>query len=153
MSAMDACETGLLSLIFTNANGPANIGDATGLRGSTTAGNFFISLHTANPGTTESTGTQLTSEAAYGGPYARQSTARATGAGGWLVTGATADNVTAISFPACTSLSESETHFGVGSASSGAGVLHFWGALTAPLAVSTGITPSFAVGALDVTLD
>lgn len=146
MSATNVFENGLLSLIFENAN-YANVGDATGLRGSSTAGVFYISLHTANP---NETGNQTTSEAAYGS-YARQSVARSTA--GWTVASGTADNDAAINFPAAASGSETETHFGVGSDVSGVGNLFLWGALTASLAVSTGITPSFAIGALDVTLD
>lgn len=146
MSATNAFEDKILSLVFENANA-ANIGDATGLRGSTTAGVFYISLHTANP---NETGTQTTSEAAYGS-YARQSVARSTA--GWTVTSGVADNDAAITFPAATSGSETETHFGIGSDVSGVGNLNIWGALTAGLAVSAGITPSFAIGALDVTLD
>lgn len=146
MSATNAFEDKILSLVFENANA-ANIGDATGLRGSTTAGVFYISLHTANP---NETGTQTTSEAAYGS-YARQSVARSTA--GWTVTSGVADNDAAITFPAATSGSETETHFGIGSDVSGVGNLNIWGALTAGLTVSAGITPSFAIGALDVTLD
>ena len=147
MSATNVFENGILSLIFENAN-YANVGDATGLRGSTTAGVFYISLHTANP---NETGSQNTTEAAYGGPYARVSVARSTA--GWTVASGVADNDSAITFAACTSGSETETHLGVGSDSSGAGNLFLWGALTSSLAVSSGITPSFAAGALDVTLD
>lgn len=146
MSATNAFETSLLGLIITNVDA-ANVGDATGLRGSTTAGVFWISLHTGDPG---ETGTQTTSEAAYGA-YARQDEARNTTQ--WTVTGNTADNDNVIGFPQASSGSETETHFGLGSASSGAGNLFLYGALTAVLAVSTGITPSFAVGALDITLD
>jgi hypothetical protein len=146
MSATNVMENGLLSLIFENAN-YANVGDATGLRGSSTAGNFRISLHTANP---NETGSQTTSEAAYGS-YARQDVVRSTA--GWTVAAGVADNDAVINFPAATSGSETETHFGIGSDTSGAGNLFFWGALAAGLAVSTGITPSFAAGALDITLD
>jgi hypothetical protein len=146
MSATNVFENGLLSLIFENAN-YANVGDATGLRGSTTAGSFYISLHTANP---NETGSQTTSEAAYTS-YARQAVARSTA--GWTVASGVADNDSAINFPAATGGSETETHFGIGSDVSAAGNLFLWGALTAGLAVSTGITPSFAAGALDVTLD
>ena len=64
-----------------------------------------------------------------------------------------ADNDAAINFPAATGGSESETHFGIGSDASAAGNLFLWGALSAALAVSSGITPSFAIGALDITLD
>ena len=45
------------------------------------------------------------------------------------------------------------THFGIGSDSTTAGNLFFKGALGASLAVSSGITPSFAIGELDVNLD
>lgn len=146
MSATNVFENGLLSLIFENAN-YANVGDATGLRGSSTAGSFYISLHTANP---NETGSQTTSEGAYTS-YARVAVARSTA--GWSVASGVADNDSAISFPAATGGSETETHFGIGSDASGAGNLFLWGALTASLAVSSGITPSFAAGALDVTLD
>lgn len=146
MSATNAFENGLLSLIFENAN-YANVGDATGLRGSSTAGVFYISLHTANP---NETGTQTTSEAGYTS-YARVSVARSTS--GWSVASGTASNDGAINFPAATGGSETETHFGVGSDVSGTGNLFVWGALTSSLAVSSGITPSFAAGALQVSLD
>lgn len=146
MSATNAFENGLLSLIFENAN-YANVGDATGLRGSSTAGVFFISLHTSNPG---ETGTQTTSEAAYTS-YARVSVARSTS--GWTVASGTCTNDGAINFPACTGGSETETSFGIGSDTSGTGNLFMKGSLTSSLAVSSGITPSFAAGALSVTLD
>lgn len=144
MSATNAFENGLLSLIFENAN-YANVGDATGLRGSTTAGVFWISLHTADPG---ETGAQNTSEAGYTG-YARVSVARSTS--GWTVASGVADNDSAITFGACTAGSSSVTNFGIGSDTSGVGNLFLKGAST--LSVSVGITPSFAAGALDVTLD
>lgn len=146
MSATNVFENGLLSLIFENAN-YANVGDATGLRGSSTAGVFYVSLHTANP---NEAGSQNTSEAAYTS-YARQSVARSTS--GWTVASGVADNDSTISFPVATGGSETETHFGIGSDVSAAGNLFLWGALTAGLAVSSGITPQFAAGALDITLD
>jgi len=146
MSATNVLENGLLSLIFENAN-YANVGDAGGLRGSVTAGVFYISVHTANP---NETGSQTTSEAAYTS-YARVSVARSTA--GWSVAAGVADNDAAVTFPAATGGSETETHFGIGSDASGAGNLFLWGALAASLAVSAGITPQFAIGALDITLD
>ena len=145
--ATDAFETSLLGLIITNVDA-ANVGDATGLRGSTTAGVFWISLHTG--GGPADTGNQTTNESAYGG-YARQDEARNTTQ--WTVTGATADNDNAIGFPAAVSGAETETGFGLGSTLTGAGNLFLYGTLTAVLAVSAGITPSFAAGALDITLD
>ena len=146
MSATNLFETSLLGLLFTNVDA-ANVGDATGLRGSTTAGVFWISLHTGTPG---ETGDQTTSETVYTN-YARQDEARNTTQ--WTVTGNTADNDNAIGYPTCGATGATLTHFGLGSATSGAGNLFLYGTLTASLAVSNGVTPSFASGALDVSLD
>lgn len=146
MSATNAFETALLTLYFNNVD-HANIGDAAGLQNSATAGSFYVSLHTADPG---EAGTQTTSEATYTG-YARVAVARS--AGGWTVSGGNVSNAAAVSFGACTAGSNTITHFGLGSDLSGAGNLFFKGALTASLAVSAGITPSFAIGELDVNAD
>lgn len=149
MSLGDTAEGDILKLLFNNTNW-ANVGDATGLRGSSTAGSFFISLHTANPG---ETGTQTTSEAAYTS-YARVAVARSSG--GWTISGTSptqAANAAAINFPQCTGSTETETHFIVGRDTSGAGESLYYGALTSSLAVSTNITPSFAIGALICTMD
>lgn len=148
MSATDAFETSLLQLILQNSN-IANIGDATGLRGSTTAGVLYISLHTADPG---ETGNQSTSETAYTN-YARVSITRASGAGGWTVAGNNGSNTSAITFATCGTTGATITHFGVGTSSSGVGNLLFKGALTSSLAVSSGVTPSFAAGDLDINAD
>ena len=149
MSASNVFESGMLSLIFTNSN-YANVGDATGLRGSSTAGSFYIGLHTSDPG---ETGSQTTNETSYGS-YARQAVARS--GSGWTVSGTAptqAANAAAITFPACTSGTPTITHFSIGSDVSGTGNLFISGALTASLAVSSGITPNFAINALVVTLD
>lgn len=146
MSASNAFETALLALILQNTN-LANVGDATGLRGSTTAGVLYISLHTADPG---EAGTQSTSEATYTG-YARVSVVRS--AVGWTVSGNNGSNAAAVTFGACTAGTNTITYFGIGSASSGAGNLFLSGALASSLAVSTGITPNFAIGDLDVNVD
>jgi hypothetical protein len=143
MSATDVFENGLLSLIFENAN-YANVGDATGLRGSSTAGVFYISLHTADPG---EVGDQTTSESAYTN-YARVSVARSTA--GWSVASGVADNDGAITFAACGVTGSTITHVGIGSDTSGAGNRFMNG--TASLVVSAGITPAFAAGALDISL-
>jgi hypothetical protein len=148
MSASNSFETLILQLLFENANA-ANIGDATGLRGSSTAGSLYISLHTADPG---EGGSQTTSEATYTG-YARVAVARSTA--GWTVTGNSVSNDAAVTFGACTAGSSTCTYFGIGTDSSGAGTLLLSGALTSPssLAVTAGITPSFAIGALTTTAD
>ena len=145
MSATNALENALLSLIFENANSGLNIGDATGLRGSSTAGNVYISLHTGDPG---EAGSQTTSESAYTN-YARQTVARSTA--GWTTASGTCDNDAEIAFPACGVTGSSVTHCGIGSNISTAGDLYFKG--TSTLSVSTGITPRFIAGALDISLD
>jgi hypothetical protein len=146
MSLTNAAETALLNLLFANIDW-ANIGDAGGLQNSATAGSFYISLHTADPG---EAGDQTTSEATYTG-YARVAVARS--GAGWTVSGNNASNAAAVTFGACTAGSNTITHFGIGTASSGAGNLIASGALSASLAVSSGITPEFAIGALDVNAD
>ena len=146
MSATNAFETALLQLILQNSN-IANIGDATGLRGSSTAGSLYISLHTADPG---ETGDQTTSETAYTN-YTRVAVARS--GAGWTVSGNNGSNAAAVAFPTGGATGATITHFGVGTASSGTGVLLFKGALTSSLAVSSGITPSFPIGDLDINAD
>lgn len=147
MSLKNFFEDDLLELIFTNVALP-NVGDASGLQPSATAGVFYISLHTSEPAETVSA--QTDNEAAYTS-YARQSVARS--GSGWTVASGLVDNDAAITFPAATGGSETENAFGIGSDVSGAGNLDMTGALTAGLAVSSGITPEFAAGDLDVTAD
>lgn len=125
MSKSNACETALLELLFKNTNF-ANVGDATGLRGSTTAGSLYVSLHTADPG---EAGDQSTSEIAYTS-YARVAVARS--GSGWTVTGNSVSPAANISFPTGTGGSGTATHFGIGTAASGAGVLLYAGQITTP---------------------
>jgi hypothetical protein len=146
MSKSNAWETALLNLVFNNTDA-ANIGDATGLRGSSTAGSFYVSLHTGDPG---EAGNQTTNECAYTS-YARVAVARS--GSGWTVSGNTVTNAALIQFPQCTGGSETATHFGIGTASSSTGVLLYKGALSASLAISSGIQPQFAAGDLDGTED
>jgi len=147
MSLSTAAESDLLKLIFQNTNF-ANVGDATGLRGSSTAGSFYIALHTADPG---EAGDQTTSEATYTG-YGRVAVARSSG--GWTVSGTTqVANAAAINFAACTGGSNTITYFSAGVASSGASEIICSGALTASLAISNGITASYAIGALTISAD
>lgn len=144
----NTAESDLLSLVFKNVSW-ANVGNAGGLLQSTVAGSFFIGLST---GTLSGTSTQTTTEAAYTS-YARVAVARS--GSGWTVTGSaptTAENAAAVTFPACTGSSETETYAVIGRDSSGAGEVIFWGALSSSLAVSSGITPSFAINALAATL-
>ena len=149
MSLSNAAENDLLLLLFQNANW-ANLGDATGVRGATTAGSFFISLHTADPA---ETGNQSTNEATYTG-YARVAVARS--AGGWTVSGTAPTqvaNAAVVTFGLCTAGTNTLTHFAIGRDTSGVGEIVISGALTASLIVNPGITPSFAIGTLVATAD
>jgi hypothetical protein len=135
MSKSNSLETSLLSHILNNAD-IANIGDATGLRGSSTAGSLYLSLHTADPG---EAGDQTTSEIAYTS-YARFAVARSGAV--WTVTGNSAVLASPpASFVAGTGGSGTATHFGLGTASSGAGVLLYKGAITPNITCGDGITP------------
>lgn len=136
MSKGNTTENDLLALFF----------NATALSWNANT-NLFVSLHTADPG---EAGNQTTSECAYGG-YARQTVARS--GSGWTVSGNTAQNASTISFPECTSGSETITHVAIGTATSGTGQILYKGALSASRSVSSGITPQFAAGGLVVTED
>src|SRR5215213_9797447 len=113
MSKTNAFEISLLTLLFNNTN-IANVGDATGVRGSTAAGNFYVSLHTADPG---ETGDQTTNEAAYGG-YARAPVARTSA--GWTISSpsgvGTVSPTAQVNFATGTAGPGTGTHFGIGTA-------------------------------------
>ncbi|MFN7596130.1 MAG: hypothetical protein ACK5PT_05155 [Cereibacter sp.] len=134
MSKSDAFESALLALIFQNTN-IANIGDATGLRGAAAAGQLFVALHTADPG---EAGTQTTNEVAYTG-YARVGLARSSG--GFTITGNSVSPAANVDFPACTAGSATATHFSIGVASTGAGMVLYKGAITPTIAIAAGVTP------------
>lgn len=149
MSLGNSAENNLMLHLFQNAAW-ANVGDAVGIRGSTVAGSFFVSLHTASPG---EAGTQITSEAAYTN-YARVAVARS--AAGWAVSATAptqAANVAATTFPQSTSGPETESDFAVGRDTAGAGEILWYGTLTASLVVNNLVTPSFAISALVCTAD
>jgi len=116
MSLSNAAENAILQLIFQNTAW-ANIGDATGPRGSTTPGSFWFSLHNADPG---EAGTAITNETAYAG-YARVAAARSSG--GFTVSGSSVSPAATVTFPTCTGAGDTITHFGVVSTASGAGIL------------------------------
>jgi hypothetical protein len=146
MSFSNATETALWQLVFQNANW-AGVGDATGLRNSTAAGNFHVALHTADPG---EAGDQTATECNYTG-YGRIAVARA--AAGWAIATNTVSNNGVITFNQCTNGTNTVSHFSVGHNTSGASPIIVSGALTSNLAVSAGITPSFAANQLTAVLD
>lgn len=139
MSKSNAWETGILSLLFTNDNF-ANVGDATGLRGSSTAGSLYFSLHTADPG---EGGDQTTNEIAYTS-YARVAVARS--AAGWTVTADAVAVDANVTFPAGTGGSGTATHWGLGTASSSTGVLLYKGTITPNIVCGNGVTPTLTAG-------
>ena len=107
--------------------------------------NVYIALCTASVADTD-TGSTIT-EAGYTS-YARVQT----DGDDWNAYASdVADNANAITFPACTGSSSTATHFAILDAST-AGNLLLFDALDSSLAISTGITPSFAAGTLTVTV-
>ncbi len=134
MSFSNTTETAVLEYIFDSA-APAWAGNA----------NFWIALHTADPG---ETGTAVTSETAYTS-YARVAVSRSTG---FTVSGDTATNAALIQFPQCTGTGATLTHFSVVTTSSGAGDIIVRGALSASLVVGSGVQPQFASGQLSAVL-
>jgi hypothetical protein len=148
MSATDQFENDLLDLIFTNVDAP-NIGDAAGLQNSAAPGSAQISLHT-DAGAVNDTHTLTTQfEAAYTS-YARQTVARSVA--GWTVASGLVDNDAAITFPQSGSGPETENQFGITLQATG-DFLQIYGAITTPLVVNNGITPEFAIGDLDISID
>ena len=139
MSKSNAWETGLLSLLFTNDNF-ANVGDATGLRGSSVAGSLYFSLHTADPG---EAGDQTTNEITYTS-YARVAVARS--AAGWTVTADAVAVDADVTFPAGIGGSGTATHWGLGTASSAAGVLLYKGTISPNIVTGNGVTPVLTAG-------
>lgn len=143
MSFGNQTETDILALYF-EATAIANIADNAG---SSPLTNLYVSLHTGSPA---DTGDQTTNECAYTS-YARVAVARS--GSGWTTTSGQVVNDAAVTFPQATGGSETATHFGIGTGSSGTGKLIVWGALNGSLAISSGITPEFGAGDLSVTLD
>lgn len=134
MTKSNATETDILAKIFT----------ATALPWDAET-NLDIHLHTADPG---EAGTSATSEATYG-DYAVVTVARSTS--GWTVAGNTCTNDNLIQFPQCASGSNTLTHVSI--TPEGDTQILYSGALNSPLAVSTGIQPQFAAGALAIVED
>lgn len=146
MSKSDALESDLLKLLF-QATPIANIADNAAASPLT---NLYIALHTADPG---DTGNQSTNEATYTG-YARIPVLRTSA--GFTLSGTSPTqiaNSSTITFGQCTAGSSTVTFFSIGVAVSGATKILYSGALTASLAISNGITPSFSAGQLVCTED
>lgn len=100
---------------------------------------FYISLHTADPGPA---GTQATSEISYTG-YARVAINRDNTSAGWTVSSAESVSPQAnIIFPVCTGGSSPVAgYWGIGEAGSGAGNLLYSGPISPSITVSLGVQP------------
>lgn len=135
MSLGNTTETDIMTYIF-DTTAPAWAANA----------NFWVALHTADPG---ETGTATTSEAAYTS-YARVAVSRTTG---FTVSGNQVSNAAAVQFPQSTGAGSDVTHFSIVTTASGAGQIILRGALSAAVSTGVGIQPQFAIGALTATVD
>lgn len=140
MSKSNTFENEILAHIFNNAN-IANIGDATGLRGSSAAGSLYLSLHTADPG---EAGTATTNEISYTG-YARKAVARSPA--GFTVSGNAVTLTADVDFGKMTAgTGGTVTHFAVVKEVSGASVVLYKGAASPTIVVANGIIPRLETG-------
>lgn len=135
MSKSNTFENELLLLIFNNT-AIADIGDAAGLRATTTAGSLYWALHTADPG---EAGSAVTSETAYTG-YARVAGARSGAA--FTVTANSVSPAANVDFGECTASAGGPiTHFSVVNTASGAGKILYSGTMTPNITMAVGVIP------------
>jgi len=129
MSKTNVFETQLLEAIFEN-----DVGGLGNLLEAGTLLNLYVSLHVGDPG---EGGDQETNEATYTS-YARVELVRASA---FTVTGNSVSPDAAITFPAGTGGSGTVTHFGIGTLTSGAGILMYSGTVTPNIVTGSGVTP------------
>lgn len=134
MSFSNATETTLSAKIFTAT--AISWDDAT---------QFDIHLHTADPG---EAGASTANEATYTSYTAVTVNRNATD---WTVSGGTTTNDNLIQFPQATGGTNTITHVSI--TPNGSTEIIVSGALNASVAVSSGIQPQFAAGALTITID
>lgn len=135
MSASNTTENDLVLYIF-DSTAPSWAGNA----------NFYVRLHSADPG---EAGTATTNEISYTG-YDGVAVSRTTG---FTISGNEASNAALLQFPLCTGGSATATYFSVCTTQNGAGQIIVSGALSASLSISNGIQPQFNSGELDVVID
>lgn len=132
MSKSDTFENDLVKLIF-NGTAIANLADNAA---SAPLTSLYVSLHTADPG---EAGTQTTNEISYTG-YARVAVARTSG--GFTVSGNSVNLAANVEFGTMTAgAGGTVTHWGIGTAASGAGKILYSGTVTPNLAIANGSTP------------
>lgn len=139
MSKSNVLENDIVEFLFNNVAMPSY------------GSNLYLSLHTADPGEAGDQETNEVSTSAYTS-YARVAVSRDNT--GWTVGTNTSTNAALVQFPQCTGgTGATITHVGIGTASTGPGILLASGALNASLAVSNLIQPQFAASALTYTED
>lgn len=142
-SMTDGFETALLTLLFNNT-AITNIGDASGLVATSTAGSTQLSLATVAYIDGD---TLLTADECDYTGYARPTQARSSG--GWTVSGDTVSNAALIQFGEMSGgASDTAVHLGLGFIATG-DVLRMHADLNADLVINVGVNPQFAIGALD----
>jgi hypothetical protein len=144
MSSMVNGFENVVALLLFNNTGIANIGDATGLPGSASAGSTQLALSTS--ALTDADTVLTATEVAYTG-YVRPTQARSSA--GWTVSGDTASNAALIQFGEMTAGGpDTVVHLGLGFLATG-NDLRLHQDLTADLVINNGVNPQFAIGALD----
>ena len=144
MASMTNGFENVLALLLFNNTTIANIGDATGLVGSTSAGSTQLALSTS--ALTDADTLLTATEVAYTG-YARPTQARSSA--GWTVSGDTASNAALIQFGEMTAGGpDTVVHLGLGFLATG-DVLRLHQDLAADLVINNGVNAQFSVGALD----
>lgn len=145
MSSISNVFANELALLLFNNTDIANIGDIAGLQNSATAGSYFVSGHTADPG---DAGTAATNELTYSG-YARVGVVRTSS--GWTVSSRNVTNTAGIQFPTSGSIGpESMTHWAICKEVSGSSIILFKGALVDTLVIGLNTAPYIQAGDLDI---
>ena len=127
----DAYETSFAKLLYQ----AVAIADIAENDSTTPLASIRYSLHESSPG---DAGDQTSNEGNYA-PYVRVSVARTTT--GHTVASGAASPAATVAFAACTSGTDTITHFGNGTATSGAGSLIVYGTVTPNISVAAGVTP------------
>jgi hypothetical protein len=143
MSKGNTFENDLVKLIF-QATAIANLADNAASNPNT---QLILGLHFADPG---EAGTLGTSEATYTG-YLPAAVARTSG--GWTVSNNQASNAAQVQWPASTGGVATGAYFSVAVTTGASAKILYSGQLTSPLAITNGITPTAAIGALTITED
>lgn len=144
MGATNSFESEVLRHILLNEAIP-NIGDASGLPASATAGSVYICLIKQDPGEAG----DITNEADYGG-YTRIAVVR--GSAGWVEANGHASNVDPVTFPECVSGANDLKYFGICKTLTGDDMM-WHGELPDILYVSAEVQPQYDVGQLAINLD